>query len=245
MSIGIIGKKVGMTRVYDSAGKLTPVTVILAGGNTLTQRKTVEHDGYAAVQVGFDTQKAQRLSKAELGHLAKTGCEPKKKVAEFRLDAANMNGTAQKADSELSLSVTQFEVGQYVDVSGRSKGKGFMGVMRKHNFDGQGAAHGSKTHRRNGSIGCRSTPGRIWKNQGMPGHMGDENCTTQNLVVCQVREAEGVILVSGAVPGANGSYVEVRPAIKKKQEARYLFDRNAAKADEGKKPVNPAKKNKK
>ena len=145
----------------------------------------------------------------------------------------------------MNLSVTQFEVGQYVDVSGRSKGKGFMGVMRKHNFDGQGAAHGSKTHRRNGSIGCRSTPGRIWKNQGMPGHMGDENCTTQNLVICQVRETEGLILVSGAVPGANGSYVEVRPAIKKKQEERYQFDRNAAKADDGKKPVNPAKKNKK
>ncbi len=91
--------------------------------------------------------------------------------------------------------MTQFEVGQYVDVSGRSKGKGFMGVMRKHNFDGQGAAHGSKTHRRNGSIGCRSTPGRIWKNQGMPGHMGDKNCTTQNLVVMQIREGDGAILI--------------------------------------------------
>ncbi len=239
MSIGIIGKKVGMTRVYDSAGRLTPVTVILADGNTLTQRKTVEIDGYEAVQVAFDTQKKQRLSKAELGHLEKAGCEPKKKVGEFRL----VNGATDGAD--VNLSVTQFEVGQFVDVSGRSKGKGFMGVMRRHNFHGQGAAHGSKTHRRNGSIGCRSTPGRIWKNHGMAGHMGDENCTTQNLYIIGVREAEGVLLVSGAVPGANGSYVEVRPSIKKKQEERYKFNRNAAAADEKGKPVNPAKKNKK
>ena len=239
MSIGIIGKKVGMTRVYDSAGKLTPVTVILAGGNTLTQRKTVEIDGYEAVQMGFDTQLKQRLSKAELGHLEKAGCEPKKQLREFRL----VNGATDGAD--VNLGVTQFAVGQYVDVSGRSKGKGFMGVMRKHNFDGQGAAHGSKTHRRNGSIGCRSTPGRIWKNQGMPGHMGDQNCTSQSLVVLQVRDAEGVLLISGAVPGAKGCYVEVRPSVKKKQETRYVFDRNAAKADEKGKPVNPAKKNKK
>ena len=239
MSIGIIGKKVGMTRVYDSAGRLTPVTVILAGGNTLLQRKTVENDGYEAVQVGFDVQKKQRLSKGELGHLEKVGCEPKKKVGEFRL----VNGATDGAD--VNLSVTQFEVGQYVDVSGRSKGKGFMGVMRRHNFHGQGAAHGSKTHRRNGSIGCRSTPGRIWKNHGMAGHMGDENCTSQNLYIMGVREAEGVLLVSGAVPGANGSYVEIRPAVKKKQEERYKFDRNAAAADEKGKPVNPAKKNKK
>ena len=236
MSIGIIGKKLGMTRVYDAGGRLTPVTVIAAGGNALLQLKTVENDGYSAVQVGFDAQKEHRLSKAELGHSKKAGAEPKKELREIRLkDSVDT--------SSINLGVTQFEVGQYVDVSGRSKGKGFMGVMRKHNFDGQGAAHGSKTHRRNGSIGCRSTPGRIWKNQGMPGHMGDKNCTSQNLVVYQVRENENVLLIGGAIPGAKGCYVEVRPAIKKVETIRDRMGKAAEKTDA--KPVNPAKKGKK
>ena len=131
----------------------------------------------------------------------------KRFVREFRLPNDLPEG-------EINLSVTQFQPGDFVDVIGRSKGKGFQGVMKKHNFHGQGAAHGSKTHRRNGAIGNRSTPGRIWKNMGMPGHLGDERVTVQNLQVMQVREAEKIILVSGAVPGANGSYVVVRPAIK-------------------------------
>ena len=237
MSIGIIGRKVGMTRIYDAGGRLTPVTVIAAENNVLLQRKTIDKDGYEAVQVGYHAQKEHRVSKGELGHFKKTGAEAKKKIAEFRPKA----GATLEAD--VNFGVTQFAVGQYVDVSGRSKGKGFMGVMRKHNFDGQGAAHGSKTHRRNGSIGCRSTPGRIWKNQGMPGHMGDENCTTQNLVIYQVRETEGVLLVSGAVPGSKGCYVEIRPAVKKTQELRARMGVEAPKTDA--KPVNPAKKNKK
>jgi large subunit ribosomal protein L3 len=125
-------------------------------------------------------------------------------------------------EGEINLSVTQFQPGDFVDVIGRSKGKGFQGVMKKHNFHGQGAAHGSKTHRRIGAVGNRSTPGRIWKNQGMPGHMGDQRVTVQNLQVMQVREAEKIILVSGAVPGANGSYVIVRPAIKHPEHLRAL-----------------------
>ena len=153
-------------------------------------------------------QKESRVNKAELGEFTKAGVEPKKFVREFRLPT-------DAPDGEINLSVTQFQPGDFVDVIGRSKGKGFQGVMKKHNFAGQGAAHGSKTHRRNGAIGNRSTPGRIWKNMGMPGHMGDERVTVQNLQVMQVREAEKVILISGAVPGANGSYVVVRPAIKK------------------------------
>ncbi len=237
MSIGIIGRKIGMTRVYDAGGRLMPVTVIAAEGNALLQRKTIETDGYEAVQLGYHTQKEHRVSKGELGHFKKTGSEPKKALREFRPKV----GATLEAD--INVGVTQFAVGQYVDVSGRSKGKGFMGVMRKHNFDGQGAAHGSKTHRRNGSIGCRSTPGRIWKNQGMPGHMGDKNCTTQNLVVQQVRENENVLLITGAIPGAKGCYVEIRPAVKKSQEARDLMGLAAPKNDA--KPVNPAKKNKK
>jgi large subunit ribosomal protein L3 len=207
MSIGLLGKKIGMTSVYDANGRLRPVTVIAAGDNSLLRRLTAENDGYSAVQVGFDTQKESRLSKAALGGFTKANSEPKKFVREFRV-------REDLPEGEINLAVTQFQPGDYVDVIGRSKGKGFQGVMKKHNFAGQGAAHGSKTHRRNGAIGNRSTPGRIWKNMGMPGHLGDDRVTVQNLQVLQVREAEKVILVTGAVPGANGSYVVVRPAIK-------------------------------
>lgn len=208
MSIGLLGQKVGMTSVYDGNGRLRPVTVIAAGDNVLLRRLTNETNGYSGVQVGFHAQKESRLNKAELGAFKKANVEPKKFVREFRLDAD------LPEEGEVNLSVTQFQAGDFVDVTGRSKGKGFQGVMKKHNFHGQGAAHGSKTHRRNGAIGNRSTPGRIWKNMGMPGHLGDERVTVQNLQVLQVREAEKVILVSGAVPGSNGSYVVVRPALK-------------------------------
>jgi large subunit ribosomal protein L3 len=207
MSIGLLGQKIGMTSVYDANGRLHPVTVIAAGDNAVLRRLTSENDGYSAVQVGFGLQKESRLSKAELGVCKKAGVEPKRFVREFRL-------TKDLPEGEVNLTVTQFQPGDFVDVIGRSKGKGFQGVMKKHNFHGQGAAHGSKTHRRNGAIGNRSTPGRIWKNMGMPGHLGDEKVTVQNLQVMQVREADKVILISGAVPGANGSYVIVRPAIK-------------------------------
>ncbi len=208
MSIGLLGQKIGMTSVYDADGRLHPVTVIAAGDNVLVRRLTAENNGYSAIQVGFGSQKESRLNRAALGEFKKAGAEPKKFVREFRL-------VADSPEGEVNLSVTQFQPGDYVDVIGRSKGKGFQGVMKKHNFAGQGAAHGSKTHRRNGAIGNRSTPGRIWKNMGMPGHMGDERVTVQNLQVMQVRESEKIILVSGAVPGSTGSYVVVRPAIKR------------------------------
>jgi large subunit ribosomal protein L3 len=201
-----------MTSVYDAKGRLRPVTVIAAGDNVLLRRRTTENDSYSAIQVGFDSQKESRVSKPLLGEFKKAGSEPKKFIREFRL-------ASDAPEGDVNLNVTQFQPGDYVDVIGRSKGKGFQGVMKKHNFHGQGAAHGSKTHRRNGAIGNRSTPGRIWKNMGMPGHMGDERVTVQNLQVVQVREAEKVILVSGAVPGCNGGYVVIRPAIKK-PEAR-------------------------
>jgi large subunit ribosomal protein L3 len=213
MKIGLLGKKIGMTRVYDDKGKATPVTVIEAGGNTALQIKTEDNDGYSAVQVGFDKQKEQRVTKPLLGHFKKADSEPKKFIREFRLP----DGTA--IEGAVDLNVSQFAAGDVVDVIGRSKGKGFQGVMKKHNMAGQGMSHGSMMHRRNGAIGNRSTPGRIWKNMGMPGHMGDERVTVQNLHVVQVRPEEGVILISGAVPGANGSYVVVRPAIKGKPEA--------------------------
>ena len=208
MKIGLLGKKLGMTRVYDASGRATAVTVIEAGGNVVVQTKTHEKEGYAAIQVGFEDQKPQRLTKPELGHFNKGGAAPKKLLKEFRStgDGSEFEGA--------TLEVTQFEVGDIVDVIGKSKGKGFQGVMRKHNSAGQPASHGSMMHRRTGAIGMRSTPGRIWKNASMPGHMGDERVTVQNLRVVQVRSEEGVILVSGAIPGPNGAYVVVRPAIK-------------------------------
>jgi len=217
-----------MTRIYDDAGTITPVTVILAEPNSVLQVKTVENDGYAAAQVGVFDQKEHRVSKPELGHFKKAGCAPKRFVGEFRT-----NGEEVKQGD--ALNVTRFTVGQYVDVIGISKGKGFQGPMKKHNFHGQGAAHGSKTHRRNGAIGCRSTPGRIYKNHGMAGHMGDEKVTVQNLRVVQVREADHVLLISGAVPGPAGSYVVVRTAIKGQPKAKQVV---VAKA------VNPMKASK-
>ena len=213
MKIGLLGKKIGMTRIYDDKGKATPVTVIEAGGNTALQIKTEDSDGYSSVQVGFDTQKPQRVTQPLLGHFKKASSEPKKFIREFRLP----EGTA--LEGAVDLNVSQFAVGDVVDVIGRSKGKGFQGVMKKHNMAGQPMSHGHMMHRRNGAIGNRSTPGRIWKNMGMPGHMGDERITVQNLKVVQVRPEEGVILISGAVPGANGGYVIVRPAIKVQPEA--------------------------
>ena len=198
-----------MTRVYDANGKATPVTVIEAGDNAIVQLKTEEKDGYLAVQVGFDSQKESRVTKPMVGHFKKANSEPKKFVKEFRL----ADGTA--VDATTTIGLDQFQAGEFVDVIGRSKGKGFQGVVKKHNFAGQPAAHGSKTHRRNGAIGNRSTPGRIWKNMGMPGHLGDDRVTVQNLRIVQIRPEEKVILVCGAVPGSNGSYVVLRPAKKK------------------------------
>jgi large subunit ribosomal protein L3 len=230
MSIGLLGQKIGMTSVYDASGRLCPVTVIAAGDNVLLRRLTSENDGYSAIQVGFATQKESRVTKQLLGEFKKAGTEPKKLIREFRLKADAPEG-------EINLSISQFQPGDWVDVTGRSKGKGFQGVMKKHNFAGQGAAHGSKTHRRNGAIGNRSTPGRIWKNMGMPGHMGDERVTVLNLQVVQVREADKIILISGAVPGSNGSYVVVRPAIKKPEGSAKKAEAPAKKPEAAKKPA--------
>ncbi len=184
------------------------------------------------MQVAFGAQKESRVIKSSLGEFKKAGVEPKKFVREFRL-------TSDLPEGEINLNVTQFQPGDYVDVIGRSKGKGFQGVMKKHNFHGQGAAHGSKTHRRIGAVGNRSTPGRIWKNQGMPGHLGSERVTVQNLQILQVREAEKLILVSGAVPGPNGGYVIVRPAIKHPERvlATHAAHRKHDEQEAAKKPA--------
>jgi large subunit ribosomal protein L3 len=231
MSIGLLGQKIGMTSVYDARGRLRPVTVIAAGDNVLLRRLTEENEGYSAVRVGFGPQKESRVTKSLLGEFKKAGVEPQRFVREFRL-------ASDLPEGEINLSVTQFQAGDYVDVIGRSKGKGFQGVMKKHNFAGQGAAHGSKTHRRIGAVGNRSTPGRIWKNQGMPGHLGSNRVTVQNLQVMQVREAEKIILVTGAVPGATGSYVIVRPAVKHPERllALHAEHRKHEEEEKAKKP---------
>jgi len=210
MSIGLLGKKLGMTRVYDEKGRATTATVIETAGNRILQVKSADKDGYSAVQVGYGDQKPQRVSKAQTGHFAKSGSTAKKFIREFRL------AEGETAPESADVALSTFEVGQFVDVIGQSKGKGFQGVVRRFHFAGQPETHGSMMHRRNGAIGNRSTPGRVWKNMGMPGHMGDERVTVQNLRIVQVREEDGVILVSGAIPGAKGTNVIVRPAIKKK-----------------------------
>ncbi len=210
MKIGLLGKKIGMTRVYDEKGVITPVTVIEAGGNTILQKKTIASDGYNGVQVGFDGQKEHRVTKQLLGHFKKASSEPKRFVREFRLP------DNVKLDDAVDMSVNHFTVGDFVDVIGQSKGHGFQGVMKKHNMHGQPASHGHMMHRRNGAIGNRSTPGRVWKNMGMPGHMGDERITVQNLRIVQVNADDNCLLVSGAVPGKPGCYVVIRPAKKVK-----------------------------
>ncbi|MEM1058309.1 MAG: 50S ribosomal protein L3 [Verrucomicrobiota bacterium] len=238
MSIGILGHKLGMTRVYDDAGVVTAVTVIAAEPNTIVQIKGSEKDGYEAVQVGTGDQKESRLSKPLRGHFAKAGVSPKHTLREFRLEA-NGNGGAQEGDADLKvgddITVNRFTAGQIVDVIGLSKGRGFQGVMKRHGFHGQPASHGSKMHRRPGGIGMGSTPGRIPKNTKMPGHMGHKRVTVQNLRIVQVREDDNVLLVKGAIPGAKGSLVVVRTAIKgqprekQKQESKAMNPIKAAK----------------
>ncbi|OCA03314.1 50S ribosomal protein L3 [Akkermansia glycaniphila] len=211
MALGLIGKKVGMTRVFNQeTGSMIPVTVIDVAGNTFAQVKTADKDGYNAVQVAFDAQKESRLSKPVAGHLKKLGIAPVKLLKEFRVEASEL-----PAEGATHPGLGLLEDGAWVDVIGTSKGKGFQGAMRRHNFHGSPAAHGSMMHRRTGSVGACATPSRVWKGQKMPGHMGNENTTVQNLRVVQVRNDDNVILVSGPVPGARGSYVVIRPAKKK------------------------------
>jgi large subunit ribosomal protein L3 len=208
MSIGILGKKLGMTQLYDEKGNLQPVTVVAAGPCPVLQKKTVDVDKYSAVQIGFDEQTEKNVTGAMKGHFKKAKSNPTRFIREFRAAADEAVNVGDK------ITVSRFAIGQLVDVIGISKGKGFQGVVRRHRFAGGGAAHGSKSHRRPGAIGMRAWPGRIWKNARMPGHMGDVQITIQNLAVLQVRETENLLLIRGSIPGANGSYLIVRPAVK-------------------------------
>jgi len=205
----ILGKKLGMTQVYDAQNVLVPVSVVQAGPCFVVQIKTVEIDGYHAVQLGFAEKKAKNTAAGELGHAQKAGLELAPRIlAEVRLDAAS---TLKVGDI---VNVTNFSEGQLVDVIGITKGKGFQGVVKRFRVAGGPASHGSMFHRRIGSIGMRQTPGRVWKNQRMPGHMGSESRTVQNLRVVKIIAEKNLILVKGAIPGANGDDVVVRSAIK-------------------------------
>ena len=210
MSIGLVGRKSGMTRVFTEDGASIPVTVVEVTPNRVTQIKEVGSDGYRAVQVTAGSRKASKVSKSEAGQFAKAGVEAGSGLWEFRL-----------ADSEdapevgAELTVERFEAGQKVDVAGKSKGKGFQGVIKRWNFSMQDATHGnSLSHRAPGSIGQCQTPGRVWKGKKMSGHMGAENVTTQGLEVVRVDTDRNLLLIKGAVPGAPGGDVIVRPAIK-------------------------------
>lgn len=209
MSLGLIGRKAGMTRVFTEDGVSVPVTVIEVEPNRVTCVKTVDTDGYAAIQVTTGSKKANRLSKPEAGHFAKAGVEAGAGLWEFR---ANGDEEINVGDA---LTVERFEAGQKVDVTGQSKGKGFQGGVKRHNFRTQDMTHGnSLSHRAPGSIGQCQTPGRVFKGKRMAGHMGAERSTVQSLEVVRVDAERNLILVKGAVPGAPGGDVIVKPAVK-------------------------------
>ena len=211
MSIGIIGKKIGMTRVFNDEGISTPVTVVEVQPNRITQIKTLEIDGYSAIQVTTGSVHAGRVSKPAAGHFAKAGVEAGKGLWEFRADGSEMEGL--EIGSELT--VERFAEIAVVDVTGTTKGKGFQGGIKRHNFSMQDATHGNSiSHRSNGSIGQNQTPGRVFKGKKMSGHMGDVRQTTQNLDLVKVDAENGLLLIKGAVPGAKNSTVIVRKAVK-------------------------------
>jgi len=211
MTIGLIGRKRGMTRVFTEQGNSIPVTVIEVSPNRVTQVKTVETDGYRALQVTLGEKRTSLLSKPEVGHFSKAEVEAGEGLWELRLEGDQGAGL----ETGSVLNVEQFEAGQKVDVTGTSKGKGFAGSVKRHNFSMQDATHGnSLAHRAPGSIGQCQTPGRVFKGKKMAGHMGDERVTTQNLEVVKVDAERNLMLIKGAVPGANGGQVTIRPAVK-------------------------------
>ena len=210
MKVALLGKKIGMTQVYDDNNRLIPVTVIEAGPCPVTQVKTSEKDGYSAVQIGYRPQKEQRVSKSVRGHFKKAGVESHAELSEFR--------TEEGAELNVGdvLTVDRFEAGQKIDVVGNSKGRGFQGVVKRYGFAGGPASHGSMFHRRGGSYGMCQWPGHVIKGKKMPGHMGDVQRTVQNLTVVKVLSDENILLVKGSIPGSRGSLVTVRSAVKNK-----------------------------
>ncbi|MGD9762623.1 MAG: 50S ribosomal protein L3 [Candidatus Binatia bacterium] len=214
MALGLIGKKVGMTQIYTAGGELVPVTVIQTGPCTVVQAKTAVTDGYAAVQVGFGDKKPQRATKAVREHCVKAGKGVFQVLREFRLGA----GAPALAPGDQIAVDALFKQGDKVDITGISKGRGYAGVIKRHGFGGFPASHGTHEYfRHGGSIGNRSFPGRVFKNKRMAGQLGNDQVTTQNLEVIAVRPAEHLLMIRGAVPGARGGMVVVRPAVKAKK----------------------------
>src|SRR5712675_2289877 len=209
MPVGLLGKKLGQTRVYDAKGVITSVTIVLAGPNRVLQCKTQQSDGYNAVQLGFDDQKEQRVTKPLLGHIKKFSGVAVKRIREFR------DFSKEVKPGEV-VGPTLFAPGDYVDAIGVTKGRGFEGVVKRHHFRGGDSTHGAKGwHRRGGAIGNRLFPGTVRRGLKMPGHMGQVRRTAQNLEVIQVRESDNLLLIRGAIPGANGDYIVIRESKKR------------------------------
>ncbi|MCL1961189.1 MAG: 50S ribosomal protein L3 [Desulfovibrionaceae bacterium] len=215
--LGLLGRKVGMMRVFTDDGDAVPVTVVDVSDNRVTQVKTPDNDGYVALQVTFGSRKASRVTKPQAGHLAKAGVQAGEITREFRVDG----DVAGKYAAGATLPVAEvFAVGQKVDVQGTSIGKGYAGTIKRHNFGSQRASHGnSRSHNVPGSIGMAQDPGRVFPGKKMTGHLGDETVTTQNLDVVRIDEARQLLLIKGAVPGSRGGFVAVRPAVKVKASA--------------------------
>ena len=215
MALGVVGRKLGMTRVFDDAGQSLPVTVIEVAKNRITAKKSVESDGYDSIQVTTGDKKASRLSKAQAGHFAKAGVGAGRGLWEFRLEGEE--GAELEVGGEIGLEM--FEAEQVVDVTGTSIGKGFAGGVKRHNFQMQDATHGNSiSHRAPGSIGQNQTPGRVFKGKKMAGHMGAVRRTTQNLRIVRIDAERDVILIRGAVPGPDGGDVIIKPAVKQKNK---------------------------
>ena len=217
-SLVLLGKKLGMTQIFSATGDVIPVTAVRVGPCVVVQKKTKAVEGYNAVQLGFDDRKAQNVIKPEAGHAKASGAKAKRFLSEFRLDDAGID--------ELNvgdvLDASFLKEGDRLDISGTSIGKGFQGVMKRHNFRGARHSHNHEFFRHGGSIGMRSIPGRVFKNKKMPGHMGAESVTTQNLKVAAVDAGTNIVLVRGAVPGARNSYVTLKASIKGGFEKRSL-----------------------
>ena len=215
---GIIAKKLGMTRLFMEDGRQVPVTVLSLENLQVVAQRTVEKDGYVAVQLGAGTAKAKRTSQAMRGHFAAANVEPKRKVAEFRVAPENMIAVGEEFTAD------HYFEGQYVDVSGTSIGKGFAGAMKRHNFGGLRATHGvSVSHRSHGSVGQCQDPGKIFKGKKMAGHMGSARVTTQNLQVVRTDLDRGLIMIKGAVPGSKGNWVTVKDAVKKPASENTMY----------------------
>jgi len=213
MGLGILGKKLGMTQIFHEDGSIVPVTVIQAGPCYVVQKKTAEKEGYSAVQLGFgEKKKVNRVNKPITGHFKKANIPPMSFLKEFRVNAEE--GDANEVGSQIS--VEMFEIGEFVDVTGTSKGKGFAGVMKRHGFGGAPASHGAHEYfRHGGSIGQNMTPGRTMKGKKMPGQMGNKRVTVQSLKVIEVRSDNNILMIEGAIPGPNNGYVLIKKAVKK------------------------------